>query len=567
MCNLFNNHFINVVEEEVLPKIPNKDENEKNADDMPHDSSTFRCKPVDESEINKIIMSFDNKYSTGYDEIPMPVVKKAKQYLLKPLVHLINSSFVSGIFPDKLKVSKVKPIFKKGDKSKMSNYRPVALLPVFSKIYERAMYNRLVEYLESNNLFDKEQHGFRSGRSVITAAVEFIESIINSADMGDIVVALFMDLSKAFDSVSHKVLIKMLARLGIKGPILSWFKSYLTNRKQYVEITKLINNQFISYKSKLSVIKHGVPQGSILGPLLFLCYIKGLPQIITGNGNNKMCVYADDANLKLSGSSMDEISLEMRENLIYLCNFFHEKQLLLNLSKTNFMHFKPKNQERFANSLEINFDNNVIEEVTQTKFLGLIIDSNLKWDLQVDAVAKKVASGLYALYKMASICNLETLKTIYFAYIQSNIAFGISIYGATAKKNLDRLLILQKRAIRIILNLKWRESVKEHFKNLGFMTVYSMYIYESILYIKIHAPNLPILGEYHNYETRSRNNIDTPAHRLKFFEKKTSYAGGKFFNKLPIFIKNENNIFKFKELLKAYLISKPLYSINEYYAE
>jgi len=322
MCNMLNNHFINVVEDEVLPKIPSNDLNELNEEE-PQGPYTFRCKPVDENEINKIIMSFDNKYSTGYDEIPMPVIKKTKQFLIKPLVHLINSSFVSGIFPDKLKVSKVRPLFKKGDKSKMSNYRPLALLPVFSKIYERAMYNRLVDYLESNNLLDNEQHGFRSGRSVITAAVEFIESIINSADMGDIVIALFMDLSKAFDSVSHKVLIKVLSRLGIKGPMLSWFKSYLTNRQQYVEITKLINNRFISYKSQLRIIKHGVPQGSILGPLLFLCYIKGLPQIITGNGNNKMCLYADDANLKVSGSSMEDIVLTMIENLTRLCNFFH----------------------------------------------------------------------------------------------------------------------------------------------------------------------------------------------------------------------------------------------------
>ena len=401
----------------------------------------------------------------------------------------------------------------------------------------------------------------------MTAAVEFIESIINSADMGDIVIALFMDLSKAFDSVSHKVLIKVLSRLGIKGPMLSWFKSYLTNRQQYVEITKLINNRFISYKSQLRIIKHGVPQGSILGPLLFLCYIKGLPQIITGNGNNKMCLYADDANLKVSGSSMEDIVLTMIENLTRLCNFFHEKQLLLNFSKTNFMHFQPKNQKQFSNSAEITFDNNVIEEVTHTKFLGLIIDSNLKWDLHVDAVAKKVSSGLYALYKMAPICNLETLKIIYFAYIQSNITFGISIYGATAKKNLDRLLILQKRAIRIILDLKWRESVKDHFETLGFMTVYSLYIYETILYTKLHANNLHVLGEYHNYDTRGRNNIATPAHKLKFFEKKTSYAGGKFYNRLPNFIKNEVNNYKFKALLKSYLISKPLYSIEEYYAE
>lgn len=286
MCNLFNNHFINLVDNEILPILKNQNKNKVQLVDLrneqPLEINYFKCKPVDCKEMDKIIMSFDNKYSTGYDDIPIPVIKQLKKHLIKPLVHLVNSSLISGIFPQKLKISKVIPLHKKGDVRLMSNYRPVSLLPVFSKIYEKLLFNRLIEFLEINNLLDGEQHGFRKGRSATTAAIDFIESIINAIEAGEKVGGLFMDLSKAFDSVSHNLLIKKLTKFKIKDPILSWIKSYLTNRQQYVELTYKSGNQILTKKSQLKNIRHGVPQGSILGPLLFLCYINGLPKVISG---------------------------------------------------------------------------------------------------------------------------------------------------------------------------------------------------------------------------------------------------------------------------------------------
>lgn len=218
-------------------------------------------------------------------------------------------------------------------------------------------------------------------------------------------------------------------------------------------------------------------------------------------------------------------------------------------------------------SLNIKVDNCEIKEVTNTQFLGLTIDNHLSWDLHVNKVAKKVTSGLFALNKMSRLCNTNTLKIIYFAYIHSNISFGISIYGATSKKNLDRLLTMQKRAIRVILNLKCRESVKHHFKDLDIMTVYSLYIYEVINFTIQHNNHITNVGECHNYNLRNLGNIVIPAHKLKFFEKKTSFAGSKFFNYLPEYIKKErNNIVKFKKLTKSFFVATPLYSIDEYFA-
>ena len=194
------------------------------------------------------------------------------------------------------------------------------------------------------------------------------------------------------------------------------------------------------------------------------------------------------------------------------------------------------------------------------KFLGLVIDNNLSWDTHVNTVANKITSGIFALYKMSKLCDLESLKIIYYAYIQSSIAFGISVYGATSKKNLDRILVLQKRALRIMLGLEYRESVKEHFVTHNIMTVYSLYIYEVILYTRQHCDSLQLLGSNHNYQTRNRENFSIPAHKLKFFEKKTTFVGSKFINKLPVSLKTENNFTKFKSKLKLHVILTIIFS-------
>lgn len=565
ICESFNNYYIDVVDTEVIPEIlKHNPQLPKLSCSHSENNRKFHCVPISEKELTKIISSFENKFSTGYDGVPIVVIKHAMKHLTRPLVHIINSSFISGIFPDKLKTARVKPLFKKGEKSNIKNYRPVSLLPVFSKLYEKAMHIRLVHYLESNNLFDKEQHGFRSGHSVITAATEYINSIINAIDAGDRVTGVFMDLTKAFDSVSHSKLIEKLQILGIKGPPLSWLRSYLFNRTQFVEINYQIKNQCVPHKSKLKIIKHGVPQGSILGPLLFLCYILGLPNVIADNYTSSLCLYADDANLKISGKTKKEVEQATTENLSNIIRFFSQNQILLNFTKTNFMEFSSKFRNN-VDSIKIRMNNTELKQVHTTKFLGLYIDNNLSWDSHVSHVAKRVALGNFVLYRLSRFCCSETLRIVYFAHVHSIISFGISIYGATSKNNMNRILILQKRAIRIILNLGWHESVKEYFKDLNIMTVYSCYVYETILFTKFQSKAISLMGDNHSYDTRFRQNFAIPKHRLKFFEKMTTYMGGKFINKLPHLIKQENDPNKFKKVLKKFIISRPLYSLDEYF--
>ena len=212
-------------------------------------------------------------------------------------------------------------------------------------------------------------------------------------------------------------------------------------------------------------------------------------------------------------------------------------------------------------------DNQIISQSSTSKFLGLAIDQHLNWSNHVAMVLSRISSGLYALRKMSYICSIETLTTIYFAYIHSIISFGISLYGATSNQIMDSILKIQKQAIRIILHLDFNESVKEHFSSQNIMTVYSLYVFETVLYVKENFETVLKLGYNHEYNTRNKDKLFLQKHNLEFYRKKPSYIGAKFYNYLPLNIQNEANFNKFKGLLKVYLVNKALYTIDEFFMD
>jgi len=377
-------------------------------------------------------------------------------------------------------------------------------------------------------------------------------------------VGIFMDISKAFDSISHNVLLKKLKYMGIEDIQLKWFQSYLTNRKQYVEISHTHNNKVTKVKSQTKIIKHGVPQGSILGPLLFICYMKNMPDYLQpyGNVKNELCLYADDSNLIISSKIEHEVEMSAYLNLSNLHNFFIGNKLLLNTEKTNFISFHTKQSRKNHNPLILVNENEVVK-LNETKFLGLIIDKNLSWDKHIDHIVKKINSGLYVLRRMAYVCEMNVLKLIYHAHIQSHIAYGISVYGGTSNQNLKKILILQKKALRIMLKIGNDESVKDQFRELKILTVFSLYIFECIMLVRNHSLEFTSHGEIHQYNTRNKNEKVLPQHKLEYFKKKPSYAGLKFLQAIPKEIKETPNNNKFKSLLKEFLINKACYAIED----
>ena len=297
-------------------------------------------KETDEKEIIDIVNTCIAKTSIDNNGIDMALVKSIIEYVVKPLTYICNISLKTGIFPNRMKIAKVIPIYKAGDKHELTNYRPVSLLPQFSKILEKVFYKRLEEFVTKNNILCEQQYGFRANRTTTQALIEFVETVTTAIVNKDYAIGVFLDLSKAFDTVHHELLLRKLERYGIRGLALSWVSSYLKNRTQYVEL----NNQ----KSQKLQIKYGVPQGSVLGPLLFILYVNDICEV---SKLMKTIIFADDTNLICCGENLDQLLDTVEHELKILKQWFDSNKLTLNLSKTKYIIFGNHIKNTNKNSL------------------------------------------------------------------------------------------------------------------------------------------------------------------------------------------------------------------------
>ena len=293
-------------------------------------NNSIYLRPVDGGEVYNIINDLKNKATLDTKVSPLKVANTNFKFT-DSLAKVISSSFNDGIFPQQLKTARVIPVFKSGSKHDVANYRPISLLDTFSKIYEKLMHVRVVEFMEQNKSLHDMQYGFRSGRSCEHALLTAQNCILNSLNKKQISLLLLIDFSKAFDMVEHDVLLKKLECYGIRGVALQWFKSYLSDREQFVNV----NNS----KSSMKPLKYGVPQGSILGPLLFVIYINDMPNV---SKLATFILYADDANIIISGTTMSEIETELAKLTNDLVRWVDINGLKLNLKKTNYMVFSKK---------------------------------------------------------------------------------------------------------------------------------------------------------------------------------------------------------------------------------
>ena len=299
---------------------------------QPFNNNTFFLDPIDPRDVIDLSKKLKPKSSTGFDNISTKLVKETIELTANPLSHIFNLSLSTGIFPDDMKIAKVIPIFKASNPQCLNNYRPISLLPAFSKLLEKLVHKKLYSFLTAENLLYKHQYGFRQKHSTIHPLIHFLNFCSNAQDknISEVTLSIFCDLSKAFDVIDHDILYNKLNRLGIRGTALKWFQSYLTHRLQYVEVD--------GHKSSHKYIVHGVPQGSILGPLIFLLYINDIQFLSKEN----ILSFADDTTVLVSSSDRNELFEKANRILTKIHNYFTANKLLLNIEQTKFIVIKPK---------------------------------------------------------------------------------------------------------------------------------------------------------------------------------------------------------------------------------
>ena len=449
-----------------------------------------------------------------------------------------------------MKEARVIPVSKAGNPSVPSNYRPISILPAISKVLERIMYDRLLNFLNKHKILSSNQFGFRKNVSTYMATADIVKYITDGFNSKEISIGVFLDLSKAFDTVDHNILLRKLTHYGIRGIVFNWFHSYLSNRKQVVRI----NNK----SSSLSNISCGVPQGSILGPLLFLIYINDLCNC---SSLLHFTLFADDTSILYKHKDLITGARVMNSELEIISMWFKINKLSLNISKTNFMIFHPL--QRKIGSVDLFIDGNHIALVKNAKFLGINIDSNLTWKHHIDVLCSKISRVIGILFKISSFVPSYIVKSLYDSLIHSHLSYCNIIWGNTFPSYLNRLHVLKKRAVRILTNSDYCAHTKSLFFSQKVLNVFDIYKYQVYVFMfKYEKGLLPgsfdtyfnYNREFHSYDTRSSGSFRINLSSNEVSHRLFNNSGVKLWNSLEHNIKNANTIFSFKNRIKNHLL-------------
>ena len=424
----------------------------------------FSFKTIGVQEIRAAFAKVKTAKSFGTDNISSYFLKLALPFIENSLAFLFNTSIETSQFPDSWKVARVTPIYKDGDRTEKSNYRPISVLPVISRLFEKLVFDQLYQYMKENGMFSGDQSGFLRLFSTVTCLLKNTDDWYNGLDLGRFVGLVFIDLKKAFDTVDHEILCQKLAHYGIHHRELSWFKSYLSGRKQFCRINGV--------DSEIGDLETGVPQGSCLGPLLFLIYINDLPQAIQ---DSVVSMYADDTSLCYQSSDMTQLSEAINNDLKILDTWLQGNKLTLNVAKTHSMLLCTKQKRKILKSqnesMVLKIRDNELEEVQNTKYLGVQIDSSLDWKEQIKAVSTKVSRAVGFLKHAKSFLPKETLKTLYTGIVEPHFRYCCSVWGCCGSMELDQLQKLQNRAARVITNSSFDAPSRPLIQELGWKTI------------------------------------------------------------------------------------------------
>ncbi len=495
IANGFNEYFANIGPN-LASKIPDEQTNFTDfLSSAPSPMNSIFLKPTDEKEIIDICSSFKSGTGCGYDDIKPDIIKSIVHLIKTPLCHVFNLSIISGVVPDELKIARVVPIYKAGDSTLCNNYRPISVLPIFSKILEKIIHKRLFGFLDHHNLLHNCQFGFRHNHSSYMALLTAYDKIVSDLDNKLHSMGVFLDLSKAFDTIDHNILLSKLHHYGVRGNAFEWFKNYLMNRTQYVV--------FKNRKSTFRSVTCGVPQGSVLGPLLFIIFLN---DIVYSSNKFTFITFADDTNVIISHQNLSDLINIVNTELENLSVWFKCNKLSLNIDKTNFIMFRNKhgNRRYDDNQLDICINGIKISRVTNTKFLGVIVDESLSWSNHTSNIVNVLSKYCGILYRFKEFLPCKTLFSLYNTLVLPHLSYCNLIWADQNNCHLNTVHLKQKRIMRICSNSQCLEHSPPLFKKFNTLTIYDIHRLTLALFMYNYSQNnLP--GTFSDYFIQNRS--------------------------------------------------------------
>lgn len=486
---------------------------------------------TDEEEVERLILNLKNDCATGWDGISSSFLKHAKDIIIPSLTHIINLCFCSGIFPKPFKISIIHPIHKNGTRDDVNNYRPISILPALSKIIEKLINKRLMNFLEQEGLLSESQYGFRANKSTEQAVSNLTNFIISNLDKKKKCVGIFLDMAKAFDTVSMPLLLQKLERVGIRGTPLELFRDYLTNRSQRVKIDDMISDE--------ETVTYGVPQGSILGPSLFLIFINDLCCFNPNHG--RIFTFADDTALLFEGDTWEQARSYAEQGLRDVISWLQINLLTLNFNKSKFIYFSiikrnissVQNMKIQAHSCKDAPDKDCgcvfLEQVNSIKYLGVIIDEQLTWMPHIESVSSRVRKLIWVFKNLRHVTSSELLKSIYYAICQSIVGYCISVWGGACKTKLLNLERSQRSVLKVMSFKPFRYPTDLLYAECKILSVRQLFI----LYVVLSHHKNMYFDSHTSTSSRSTKNIClTQLCSTTFARRQPYFMGAYIYNKI-----------------------------------
>ena len=551
-CLLFNNiehvdaHNIAKIFNEYFSKVPNTlNSNIPPSDTDPlsyvnFNQSSIFLHPVSNEECSSVIRSLKNS-KTGLNSLPVQLLKNECEYFSPVLTSIANNSFSSGIFPKSLKTACVTPILKKGDKKIVSNYRPISVVHYASKILEKLIQNRLHSFLHRFNIISENQFGFRRGKSTQDALIKLVDYFYDSLESKEFSAAIFVDYQKAFDTVNHHILLQKLEAYGIRGMALKLFESYLTDRRQFVRIGEACSEE--------SPCNIGVPQGTILAPLLFTLYINDLNNI---SNEMSLILFADDTTLLFRNPSYDQLLETCNSELVKYRKWTICNRLSLNIDKT---HVFIVSNRKIQYQPELYYGDMLLSVKRECLFLGVLIDDSLKFGNHIKNLSSKISKSAGILFKLNQFTPPKVMRGLYFSLVYPYLTYCNTVWGTTFNTHLQPLIRAQKRIIRIINKEPFLAHTSPLFRKLSILKFEDINYYFVSVYMYKNSNSFETTSS-HGYSTRQSVDLRTSLRRTALTQHSIFYVGPKIWNTLPLDIRNLENLNTFKRNLNIYLLSK-----------